>query len=424
MRHPVAGWQTVALLLMGASLLPGQVEFHGHIYPLVRLTLNEARFLSLPQRLLTLEGTHRGGGVSLAFSAALEYRLGDNSAALDLREAYAEVATGLGDLRFGKQIIAWGAADGNNPTDNVNPYDFYYLFLPGTERKLGTLAASANLYLGSVTVEAVVTPVFQPNRLPLDDEDFPLFGEVPFAQFSEIRPARTLGNAEFGVRVQVPLRLMDFSLSYFDAHDRMFTPEITPFQDPTALLEYHRTHVIGADLVTFLADWAIRAEGAYFLTEDNDGTDSMIRNPYLQYTLQLDRTGDRISLMVQYLGTAITRIDNESVVSMTGEVVTEELNERDKIPPKMGMPFAAIAQNAVLTTASVDFADGRYSLQANALYELDHQGLMLGGRLNVALEAAVDLELGVTYLGGGEESRLNAIGEVFSHVHLGLKYSF
>ncbi len=42
----------------------------------------------------------------------------------------------------------------------------------------------------------------------------------------------------------------------------------------------------------------------------------------------------------------------------------------------------------------------------------------------LALEAAVDLELGVTYLGGGEESRLSAIGDAFSHVYLGLKYSF
>ncbi|MEE9162908.1 MAG: DUF1302 family protein [Candidatus Neomarinimicrobiota bacterium] len=423
-----AAWlQLICLCLGGVALLPAQVEFHGDVYPLARVSF-EQRYLSLPHRLLTLEGTRRGAGVSLFFSTALEYRLGENTATLDLREAYTEVATNLGDLRVGKQIIAWGAADGNNPTDNVSPYDFYYLFLPGTERKLGNLAASANLYLGTVNLEAVLTPVFQPNRLPLNEPDFPVLPTATgLSDYSERRPARIVGNSEWGIRAGLPMAAMDLSLSYFRGFDRMLSPQFDTLPGGGLYLKavvYSPTQVMGADVVFFLGNWGLRAEGAYILTEDREGTDPVLRNPYLQYVLQVDRAGSDASLMVQYLGTTISLIDEVDVFNPPEGTFTERENEYDHIPPKMGMPFAAIAQNALLAAASYDFADGRYSLQANALYELDHQGYMLGGRLVIALEDAFDLEAGITYLGGSDESRLSAIGEVFSHVYLGLRYSF
>lgn len=419
----------LAMGLIAAVPLLAQLEFHGHVYPLARLTF-EQRYLSLPHRFVTLEGQSRGDAVSLFFSTALEYRLDSNSASLDLREAYAEVSTGLGDFRFGKQITAWGAADGNNPTDNVSSYDFYYLFLPGTDRKLGTVSASANLYLGNLNLEAVLIPVFQPNRLPLNEPDFPVMPEspIPIDMSLEQRPEPDLENTELGLRVLLPLSLMDISLSYFRGFDRMFSPLFTynPHlnKDIFTGLGYHRTQVLGGDVVTFLGDWAIRAEGAYFLTKDKAGDDQHIRNPYLQYVLQLERMEDNSSLVVQYLGTVITLLDGDSASTITGERVSEKENERDNIPPKMGMPFAAIAQNALMATASRDFADGRYSLQGQALYDLDHDGYMIGGRLTVVLEEAFDLELGITYMNGEEGSRLRTIGEVFSHIYVGMKYSF
>ncbi len=428
-------WQAAMLIIWLAtgSFLSAQLEFHGQVYPLARLNF-ESRYLNLPHRIVSLEGHNRGRNVSLFFNTTLEYRLATNAAVVELQEAYAEFSTDLGEFRFGQQVIAWGATDGNNPTDNVSPYDFFYLFMPGSDRKVGNVMASANLYLGPVNLEAVATPVFQPNRLPFGEEDFPVFEELPFDRdtIPEVKPDRELKNTEFGLRARIPLSMMDVSLSYFQGFERMFTPVFQelapgiPNLDSLESLVYHPTQVLGGDLVTFLGDWAIRAEGAYFLTEDNDGTDPFIRNPYLQYVLQLDRAGNNSNLVVQYLGTYITKIDGDDVLNpLTGQVVFEEKeNEQDNIPPRIGMPFAAIAQNAVLATASYDFADGRYSIQGQALYDLDKNGYMIGGKLTVALEEAFDLELGLTYLNGDEDSRLHTIGEVFSHVYVGMKYSF
>ena len=248
---------------------------------------------------------------------------------------------------------------------------------------------------------------------------------------------RKLKNSEVSLRLGLPLNRMDLSLSYFSGHDRMYTPipwfDLMPISctmDSSSMIpdsitmKYFSTRVLGGDLVTFIGDWALRAEAAYFMTEDDEGTAPFIRNPYLQYVLQLDYSGDQATYMAQYLGTYITKIDDEQIFNLAaGGFVSEEENEQDHIPPKLGMPFAAIAQNAVMVTASWDFSDGRYSVRGQTLYDLDHGGYMLGGQVTVSLEEAFDIEVGLTMLGGDEDSRLYAIRD-FSHLSLALKYSF
>ncbi|MFC1618585.1 hypothetical protein ACFL45_01435 [Candidatus Neomarinimicrobiota bacterium] len=424
----------VTLGLLGLIFpLSAQIEFHGHVYPLARLTL-EQKYLSLPHRIVSIEGHQRGQKVSLFFNTTLEYRLNTNAGTLELQEAYADLSTSLGDIRFGQQVLSWGAADGNNPTDNVNAYDFYYLFMGGGDRKQSNLAISTNLYFGNINVEAALTPIFHPNRIPLDEPDFPIFQDIPFTIDMEKAnyPEHDLSNSEMGVRVRLPLSFMDVSASYFRGFDRMFTPtfnELMPgVPDPTSLksLEYYQTQVLGADVVTFFGDWALRAEGAYFLTEDTDGNDPMIRNPYLQYVLQVDRADENSNIVFQYLGTHITQLDGDDIMNpITGAVVyTEEENEKDNIQPKMGMPFGTIAQNAIMATASYDFSDGLYTLQGQALYEFDNNGYMVGGKLTIALEDAFDLELGLNYMDGKDGSMLATIGDTFSHFYAAMKYSF
>ena len=412
-----------------AGTAAGQIAFHGEVNPLIRLTMDQ-RYLSLPHRFVVLNGEQRGDRVSLYFSTALEYRLDTNVATPDLREAYAEFSTGLGDFRFGKQILAWGAVDGNNPTDNVNPYDFYYLFLSGIDRKIGTFSASANLYLGNLNLEVVLTPVFQPHRLPINEPDFPIFAGEPSPLSSLVieEVERSFENSEFGLRARLPLAMFDLSWSYFRGFDRMLgVASVLKQSLDTSIpvsLGYQQTQVFGADLVTFIGNWAVRAEGAYFLTPDRDADDPFIRNPYFQYVVQGDYTGTAGSWMVQYLGTYITGLDGDNTVDpATGTVVTEFENERDNLPAKIGMPFAVIAPNALLAAASLELADAGYTFRVQALVDLDNGGLMVGGGLAVHLADAFDLELGLTLLGGDEGSRLNGLKD-FSHLSVAFKYSF
>ncbi len=424
MRWPIL-WASVFML---CAPLQAQVEFHGEVYPLARLTINEQRFLSLPQRLVAVNVSKFGDKVGLYIDAAIETRLGKDSGGVDLRETYIEYQTDFGDVRFGKQIHAWGAVDGNNPTDNVTPYDFYYLFFAGTDRKKGNVSLSSTVYVGDNQIELVFTPIFLPNRMPFGDADFPIGGEFPIEQLElERLPERDLEHAEFGVRISRAIGSADVSMSYFTGNDRMFTPHMAM---GGLELVYHRTSVLGADLVYYWGDLGFRGEAAYFMTEDTDGTDGQIRNPYIQYVGAIEHSANDVTLSAQYIGTVITKLDDDDLVfeltdsdgTSVGQIYEKE-DAEDWIGPKMGMPFAAIAQNAIMAMASVKLLDQQYELGGQILYDLDNSGYMIGLNLTIALEDAFDLELAVSSFGGDEASRLHDL-EDFGHISAALKYSF
>jgi len=125
-------------------------------------------------------------------NSVIEYRWSGEDTQFDLREAYLVWYPSWGELKIGKQIHAWGAVDGNNPTDNLNPYDYYFMFLPGTERKIGTLSGSLKYYWNDWQLEAVVIPEHIPNRYPFGEEDFPITTEDPSDFIQKAKKGRNM----------------------------------------------------------------------------------------------------------------------------------------------------------------------------------------------------------------------------------------
>ena len=61
----------------------------------------------------------------------------------ELREAFVTFASGPFELKAGRQIIAWGRADGINPTDNLTAQDLTLLAPDDSDRRLGSTAVRA-----------------------------------------------------------------------------------------------------------------------------------------------------------------------------------------------------------------------------------------------------------------------------------------
>ncbi len=92
-------------------------------------------------------------------------------------DTYADLYTSWLDLRFGKQIIAWGVADMLSPNDVVNARDLRRGFLARPdELRLPVLALTAKAYDGPFSVEALYIPVAPVNRFELLRGDYALLG--------------------------------------------------------------------------------------------------------------------------------------------------------------------------------------------------------------------------------------------------------
>lgn len=221
----------------------------------------------------------------------------DGDASAELREAYLTATFGSLDLRLGRQIVAWGRADGINPTGNLAAEDLTLLTLEDGDRRLGTTTAAATWYFGDVAVSGLWIPEFRGHRFPL-----PAAGGALF-----VRDVREWPGDQWALRVERTGGAVDWSASFYRGLD--LSPDLVPTTAPGRIgLRHRRISVTGLDAAATVGRFGVRAEGAYVQTEDEDGTDPFAKNPFAFFVVGGDRTWDgRINLNLQYLARVVTR---------------------------------------------------------------------------------------------------------------------
>ncbi len=213
----------------------------------------------------------------------------------ELREAFVSFTSGPLEIRAGRQIIAWGRADGINPTDNLTGQDLTLLAPDDSDRRLGATAVRLAYARGDVTATAIWLPEFRSNRIPVPQ----MLGDLEASE-SE------WGARQFAVRVEQTGRAVDWSASVFRGRD--LSPDLgtgrqVVRQSGSQLsLSHHDVTVIGADATGNAGRYGLRAEAAYVRTEDRSGVDPFVKNPYLSVVAGGDRTiREHLNVNVQYL---------------------------------------------------------------------------------------------------------------------------
>jgi hypothetical protein len=252
--------------------------------------------------MLWLKTSRRLSGNASFFAegwAALRGQLKDGDAAGELREAFVDLKFGRLDVRAGRQIIAWGRADGVNPTDNLSGQDLTLLVPDDADRRLGTTAVRASYYAGDVSLTGVWLPEFRGHEFALPAPPGVVF----------VRGEQRWPGDQWAVRVDQTGRTVDWSVSYFRGKD--LAPDLVLVGEGLQtrsrhtsgiLLSHHRLRVFGADMTANLGRFGLRAEGAYVATEDASGADPFTKNPFVSVVAGADRTwGGLLNLNVQYL---------------------------------------------------------------------------------------------------------------------------
>ena len=413
-----------SLLLLLFVTTNAQVYYSGLIRPLTMNRLSDNSQISLPFRIAELEVGFSKGDIDFKTSSAVEFRWTGGDPKLDFREVYLIWYPSWGEVKLGKQIHAWGAVDGNNPTDNLNPYDFYYMFLPGADRKIGTLSASMKYYWNDWQLEVVVIPEHEPNRYPFGEDDFPIAMDDPgyFLTAGET-------TAEYGMRVQTTMGNSDISLSYFSGRDRGFSLiGYNYYIDWAApVLTYRKTDIIGIDIVTFFGDLTGRTEVGYFNTNNDRTTDIITFNDaaYVQFASQLEyTTTNDITLMIQLIGNDVLEVNGSTYTYDENGNPTElaAMNE-DELQQGMGTPFAMFTDLGMFVSATGNYLDNALEIRLNSFMDLKDKQSMLGGGFSYSPVDNLKLELSITKFMGEEGTQFNEM-EDFSHLSLGVKYSF
>jgi hypothetical protein len=236
-----------------------------------------------------------------------------------LDEGYLHYAHQNFDLRLGKQIISWGAADGINPTNNINPVDFTDL-LDTDDEHIGVFSIKADYYLKNWTLEGILVPVFTPSVLPVNGYTAPGrnrwnlalpavipdagepsgFFKASYALAAAQLPPRDWRSAQIAGKLVHSYQGWDFSLSYYHGWDDLSTFRFHPQLVTRDSLhigiqpEFYKLHVPGFDFSTTMGKYGLRGEAAYFSTPDKRGTDPAITDPFYMYVIGVDRNFGKV----------------------------------------------------------------------------------------------------------------------------------
>jgi hypothetical protein len=216
----------------------------------------------------------------------------------ELREAFVNLRFGRFDVRAGRQVIAWGRADGVNPTDNLSGQDLTLLVPDEADRRQGATAVRASYFVGDVSLTALWLPEFRGHQ-------FALPAPPPGIVF--VRDEVQWPGDQWAARVEQTGRAVDWSVSYFRGKDT--APDLSlaaagdePLRGPGILLSHHRVRTLGGDMAASVGRFGLRGEVAYVATDDRHGTDPFTKNPFVFLVVGTDRTWRSVlNLNVQYL---------------------------------------------------------------------------------------------------------------------------
>jgi hypothetical protein len=210
----------------------------------------------------------------------------DKGGDLDLRvlEGYLTWHSPRIAVRLGRQIVAWGRADGINPTDNLTARDYVVLLPFEDDQRFGTTALKVDAFVTpDHTLTFFASPFFEPHRIPTP------------ASVVRMLPARSVRKTALGVRFNKVGETLDWSVSAYRGFNLLPTLRLDRAGGPIRA-RHERIQVYGADFARNFGRFGVRGELAYVDT----GKRSVLRsNVYL--VVGVDRTFlANLNVNVQY----------------------------------------------------------------------------------------------------------------------------
>ncbi|MFO7615772.1 MAG: hypothetical protein R6V75_00810, partial [Bacteroidales bacterium] len=287
-RLSIGGYTRGALFL---GLIPEQDPLLRSLYSETSLKLKYAG------------GSWGGAFTDIRFRTGVEY--GDNVHEINIREAYADFNLGRLGLRFGKQILSWGRADGFNPTDNLTPKNYFVRSGEPDDLKQGNLLLRAQYQpFDFLRLEADLIPWYVPSQYRFDLVGMPAFVAIDPVS----HPGFAWDGCAVGAKADLIFGAIEGALSWYSGYDHL--PALAPGQLPAPpftdftvhlMQKPYRQQVFGADFATTLLGTGLRGEFAVKIPEE-DSANPFRPNTEYQWVVSLDRGFGPFRLIAAYNG--------------------------------------------------------------------------------------------------------------------------
>ena len=467
----------IVLLLISSSVF-SSTYINGEVEYFYMTRLKDSKLVNIPFRLLDFNVQHQiNDNFNIFGNLGIEYRnrrdsdfMTDSNLEdflLDLRELYMSYYFTNGEIRVGKQIHGWGNIDENSPIDNLNAYDYYYLLLGGSEKKLGAYSLAYDYTFCNtcdLKFSFVYSPMHNTNRIPINDPDYPI--GLPSGANPSDETLLFLDNTpyEYGFNFKWSFAFGDISFSHLNLYDRIFNISgLTVYTDENQLglrfetvprYSYRATQAYNLGAVLLFDDFTFSFDHAKFITEDQNTIDdfsdlsnpnydpnspiSALLNPslfikrafeesatYYQTAIQVEIPFPKdIQLNMQYFKhelsshyaqdlditcetlTSLPAFTDDDCADLELELgfSLNNFNIENIFIPGVGFPYALITPEAVLINIEKVFPDNNLTLDLNTFLDASHgKGRLISLEIEYDIGNGFEISFGATKIYGDDD---------------------
>ena len=276
-----------------------------------------------------IDGSIIFDGIKAAYEEPFSVKAGLSAA---LKEAWFswntanDSGTFTAGIKAGRQISAWGKADGIAIADVLCPKDMANLYSSSySESRLGIDALKLNLSGTYVSSDFYWTPLFRPSALPLEQSN-PLrkiivpnsifiqgLGTLPVNIGTIKAPETNLENSSCAAKISFWLPQLDFSFyGYYGFAD---TPVLKSELTSTGVMingEYEKFGMAAFDAAIPIKSFVLRAETAFFIDKAHSRQNAApVSKNGLKALAGLDWTHSSWMLTAQYFENIIFGFDED-----------------------------------------------------------------------------------------------------------------
>jgi hypothetical protein len=128
--------------------------------------------------------------------------------------------------------------------------------------------------------------------------------------------------------------------------------------------------------------------------------------------------------MIQLIGNDVLEVNGSTYAyDENGNPPELAAMNEDELQQGMGTPFAMFTDLGMFLSATGNYLDNALEIRINTFMDLEDSQKMLGGGVSYSPVENLDLELSITQFYGAKGTQFKKM-EDFSHIQIGLKYSF
>ena len=233
----------------------------------------------------------------------------------------------------------------------------------------------------------------------------------------------SLRYGQAGARLTGTVGSFDWGASYYYGHYKQ--PSIdwsayitsaaansgTSYELPT--LAYDQKQVFGLEGATVLGPFNLRAEGAYTLTDDTDGTDAWVHNNSVSWVggFDIDLPISNINVNIQETGTYI--LNNDQINGSTYEQYDVDYD-----------PTGHYTNDKLVCNISDSYLHDKLNAQATVMWGIERGDVIVMPKLAYTVDSSLELSASGMYIWCADDNSEFAAWKNNSFVNLGVSCKF